>query len=265
MALRKDSSTKSFRSKKLVQSRLQLDSQRSAIIKCEKCEMSYIPTSLDDVTLHNKYHNMLLRGRKWSHKWGHQYQLDVNGPDQDNSFRAITPPMSSPIKSRANKPDMVAKIRKGHNVEVRIMLEIMGVVNKELNAPDDENEFWMNGDKDGCAFVYVRNDRAIGAITMEVLQPERCRWMVYETRAIVEHVKPVFKLGISRIWVCKSFRGEGIASKLIDIARNNTVLGHPIPKHLVAWSQPTDSGGKLARKYNGAEHKSGNILIPCYI
>ncbi|KAL3229728.1 N-acetyltransferase ECO1 [Nakaseomyces bracarensis] len=255
---------KSYRSKKLVQSRLKLDCDRSPIVKCEKCEMSYMSASMDDIALHSKYHGMMLKGRHWSSKWGERHHVDQ---EESSVRRAITPPMSSPIRGQTRKLDVVVKVRRGHTSEVNAMLEIMGVVNRELNAPHDENEFWSSehGETRGNAFVYVRNERAIGAITMEVLKPERCRWMVYESRAIVEPVQPVFKIGVSRIWVCKSYRGEGIASTMIDIARRHTIPGINIPKNLVAWSQPTNSGGKLARKYNGAKHKSGNILIPCYL
>lgn len=256
--------TKSFRSKKLVQSRLRLGSDQNPIVKCDKCEMSYIRTSLDDVASHSNYHNMVLKGRKWSSRWGYRFRLEDIEQDQEVLNRALTPPMSSPMKGVNKQQDIIVKIRKGHTAEVNAMLEIMAVVNKELNA-SDENEFWSNDGMGGCAFVYVRSERAIGAITIEVLKPGRCKWMVYENKSIVEHVRPVFKLGISRIWVSKSFRGEGVASKLIDIARQNTILGLTIPKHLVAWSQPTESGGKLARKYNGVKHKSGNTLIPCYL
>lgn len=66
-------------------------------------------------------------------------------------------------------------------------------------------------------------------------------------------------LGISRIWTSPKHRGQGIANTLLDLA----LAQHPIPdcsssdkgegagQGLVAFSQPTDAGAKLARRWFG--------------
>lgn len=149
--------------------------------------------------------------------------------------------------------------------EVKATVEIMNIVNDELNAPHDENDFWSLPGGQGKAFVYVKDNRAVGVVTVEVLEPSRGRWMVYESKSIIEHVRPTFLLGISRIWVCRTERHKNIATKLLEAARENTIYGRSIDRWQIAWSQPTDSGGKLASSYNGTRHKSGKILIPCYI
>ena len=53
-------------------------------------------------------------------------------------------------------------------------------------------------------------------------------------------------VGISRIWTSRMFRSKGIASMLLDCVRSNFFYGMEVPKDLVAFSQPTESGGRLA-------------------
>ncbi|KAI9843575.1 MAG: N-acetyltransferase O1 (Establishment of cohesion protein 1) [Sclerophora amabilis] len=56
-------------------------------------------------------------------------------------------------------------------------------------------------------------------------------------------------LGISRIWTSSSHRRKGIASTLMEHARRLFVYGMEVPKDMMAFSQPTDSGGRLARRW----------------
>lgn len=56
-------------------------------------------------------------------------------------------------------------------------------------------------------------------------------------------------IGISRIWTSKMFRNKGIATMLLDCVRGNFFYGMEVPKDLVAFSQPTESGGRLAMRW----------------
>lgn len=64
------------------------------------------------------------------------------------------------------------------------------------------------------------------------------------------------KLGVNRIWVHPEFRRQGVAFQLLDCARNNFYLGHCIPRHCVAFSDPTEAGSALAVRYN-----DGRLLV----
>ncbi|KAH7586624.1 zinc-finger of acetyl-transferase ESCO [Nakaseomyces glabratus] len=254
--------SKSSNGKRLVQSKLNINNE--TILKCPKCEMKYSPNSIDDVATHKKYHDLHINGRNWSQTWG--FPIHDTTPST-----IIATPSSSPFKtgkSVNNKNnERIVMIQENKPAEVKAMLEIMDIVNQELNAPQDENNFWRkpNAEHQGKAIVYIKDKKAVGAITVEVLKQHKCRWMIYETRTLVEHVRPQFTLGISRIWVCRAQRGKGIAEKLLDAARISAIPGQNVDKMKLAWSQPSDSGGKLAKKYNGVKHKSGHILIPCYL
>ena len=61
-------------------------------------------------------------------------------------------------------------------------------------------------------------------------------------------------LGISRIWTSDSSRRQGIARRLLDCAIENFEFAISIPKDKVAFSQPTESGAKLARSWFGKDN-----------
>ena len=245
---------------KFVQSRLNLGIKDNKLTKCPSCEMSYSPNVINDLTTHDKYHDLHLRGRKWSFKWG----LTIQSSNVTNMSN-LTPPPSSSSQKTGQSNEYIVMINPDLNAELRAMSELMELVNNELNAPHDENDFWSKPNGKGKAFAYIKNERAVGVITMEVLNNDRGRWMIYENKNLIDHVRPKFILGISRIWVCRTQRSHGIATKLLEVAREHTIYGKPVEKWEVAWSQPTESGGKLASKYNGVKHKSGKLLLPCYL
>lgn len=238
---------------KYKQSRLQFGNGKKTLVKCPKCDMTYSPTALDDKVTHQNYHDLYLKGRKWPSGWGITMNQDIS---------TITPPSSS---SGTLKTDRIVMVRPDKPNEVKAALELMEVVNNELNAPHDENEFWTTTDGNGKAFLYIKDGRAVGAVTMEILQPGRGRWMIYKSKRLVQSQRPSFILGISRIWVSRSNRAAGIASQLLEVGRKYTIYGEVVDKRFLAWSQPTESGGHLASKYNSVKHSSGELLIPCYI
>ncbi|KAG0667938.1 N-acetyltransferase O1 (Establishment of cohesion protein 1) [Maudiozyma exigua] len=239
-------------SKRYIQSRLQIGGSHSnKLIKCQKCDMTYSPNNIDDTTAHKAFHETYLKGKKWSKNWGITVYATLN---------QLTPPPSQNLQN-----DRIVMVRPDHQPEVNATLEVMNIVNNELHAPQDENDFWLDEHSNGKAFLYIKDDRAVGAVTIEPLKQGRGRWMIYDSKKLVSNVIPNFEIGISRIWVCKSQRGKNIASKLLEASRFNTTTRNVLPKSSIAWSQPTDDGGKLALKYNSVRHKSGKILLPCYI
>ncbi|KAL1303328.1 hypothetical protein AAFC00_006729 [Neodothiora populina] len=70
------------------------------------------------------------------------------------------------------------------------------------------------------------------------------------------------QMGISRIWVSSSCRQKGIASAMLDCASRTFCDGTIIPKEEIAFSQPTQSGARLARRWFGV--KSGwHVYADC--
>ncbi|AGO12334.1 AaceriAEL024Cp [[Ashbya] aceris (nom. inval.)] len=252
---------------RLLQSRLKFARGAGTLKKCIECQMSYIADSPADCTEHKKYHDLHLYGKKWLLSWGTAIQ-------DTTSSQYITPPSTSGSNgsgsgAKGEREDYIAYITPGKAAEVKAMMEIMYIVNNELTAPHDENAFWSEEGTSsrGRAFVYIKDGRAVGAVTVEYLKEDdgRGRWMRVSTRELVPEVVPRVRLGISRIWVCRKQRGKGIATRLLECVRKYAILGNEVARWEMAWSQPSESGGKLATRYNSVRHKSGELLIPCYI
>ena len=58
-------------------------------------------------------------------------------------------------------------------------------------------------------------------------------------------------MGISRIWTSNSHRRQGIAKRLLDCAASSFLYGMSIEQESIAFSQPTESGSKLASSWFG--------------
>ena len=116
-------------------------------------------------------------------------------------------------------------------------------------------------------YLYIRGNKCVGACLAEriweafpALDPDTTSKQACELSAtpqssslsIGSKPEPAI-LGISRIWTSNQHRKKGIATQLLDCARSDFLYGMKIKKAKVAFSQPTESGGKLARKWYGSK------------
>jgi N-acetyltransferase len=65
-------------------------------------------------------------------------------------------------------------------------------------------------------------------------------------------------LGVRIVWVSSQQRRQGVASRLLDVARCHTVPGYVAAKGQVAYSQPTAAGAALAARYT---RLGGSFLV----
>ena len=112
-------------------------------------------------------------------------------------------------------------------------------------------------------YLYIRGQKCVGACLAERIQgaytvvnqddafegnvPDKLQSSSIAVGSAVERVI----LGISRIWTSNLHRKLGIASWLLESARSDFLYGMTIEKSMVAFSQPTESGGQLAQKWFG--------------
>lgn len=204
--------------------------------QCNDCGMSYLKNVQSDIKIHHKYHQKCLNGRDWSENWGEK--LVSFG---SNQYICCVNPKNLP--------------------ETKAALELLEIVNRDLNAPDD-NEFWMKNEDLGKVFVYVKDKRAIGIVSIERIKSGK--WFSVDDGKVVSKIDVELLAGISRIYVSKNFRRSGIALHLLQTSQKHLIYGLIVPKSKYGWSQPSSSGGKLAKQFNGVKHKSGKILIPVY-
>lgn len=157
----------------------------------------------------------------------------------------------------------------------RVVESLLNVVEQELGGVGiDREELWTEvsgaSETDAMAkcdrykaYLYIRGHKCVG-----VCLTERIR-KAYEVQApdsqvgkgtgsrsssitVSEDSKPA-TLGISRVWTSTFTRRSGVARKILDSALDNFVYGMKVSKDMVAFSQPTESGGNLAKSWFGKE------------
>ena len=121
------------------------------------------------------------------------------------------------------------------------------------------------------AYIYIQGDKCIGLCLAERIRgayqalddtssiadgSARPRTPQSKSSSIAVDTERIpATLGIHSIWTSTKYRRLGIASRLLECARKNFVYGIQVPKNLMAFSQPTASGGNLARKWFGESHR----------
>jgi ribosomal protein S18 acetylase RimI-like enzyme len=102
-------------------------------------------------------------------------------------------------------------------------------------------------------FMYVRQKRVVGLVAVESIK-HAYRLLTFQvtkhTNQDPSHLSSLDRstvpinavLGIQLLWVHKRHRHQGIAKKLVDIARLFMVFGYVVPYHQIALSSPTESG-----------------------
>lgn len=235
---------------------------------CATCGMTYYKHVSNDNDLHEKYHFNFINGITWPTSFCSNI-LERFIVLADSSVEARRTSKSKKLHS-SSKETLIITIDRKLIKQVKRVEELLKAVNRELNAPSD-GKAWQKdykGPIQGKAFIVVIDGRAIGICTTEPINDveKQCRWIIHRTQGIVPNqVNKLIKLGISRIWVAPKWRLRGLAKRLLDIVLAHSVYGIVLDKKEIGFSQPSFSGGLLARSFNGVIHKSGEVLIPVYL
>lgn len=251
---------------------MQIDLGHEVRKTCRTCGMEYIPSVREDAALHSKF-----------------CALNVGGVDMGKLFvKDDSVKRMRSERAREDELEMVVAVDRKSSLAARNRTrKVLDVVNAELSATDiDDERLWgglnpeqriietrkgsSEGDKRGDrfkAFLYLIHDKCVGFCLAEKISSA---FEVVDGRAAGEDgtrvtttsksssismstSADVALLGISRIWISKTYREKGLAVDLLECARNSFFYGVETPKALVAFSQPTESGGRLAKRYFGAE------------
>ena len=259
--------------KNSVRKQMRIDLGENPRKTCAQCGMEYVPTNSEDAALHHDFHHMDSTG------------IEV-GPVlmRDPATRLI-----APKKSTLGHNEAVLMVDRRSSTTTRKKIKkILDIVNTELSAAQiDDESLWGSVDSGSRisskrktrsepadsveaqfkAFIYLAGDRCIGVCLIQrisfgykVVEPsvEECKLMDNSARAqsssiSISNTPEVALLGVMRIWTSRSFRRRGIAETLLDCARRHFFYGLEVTKDLVAFSQPTESGAKLAKRWYGLE------------
>ncbi|XJO78439.1 hypothetical protein BDV3_002879 [Batrachochytrium dendrobatidis] len=216
---RKATSVKQKQTKEMVQTTLQLGQRQPRSQKCKECEMEYSIGSAEDDQLHKAYHRQYMDGIRW------QVSLPSLFIGLDRSF-------------------IIHIHSSEHPKEWCKFLNLVSIVDKELGAiPSDIPKTGT-----GQGFVCLTPDgRVKGCVLAEPIH--YAHESISDTTYSDERVDAI--CGISRIWVSKLDRRQGIATRLLDAVRHRFILGQVLPHQLLALSQPSSAGRLLANHYFG--------------
>lgn len=236
-----------------VQGILNFPSSQSGSKSCKVCGMTFFPYSPTDKILHTKHHNAFVNGPPW--------------PPTPSEVPVHEFRVSADKKTASKKTFKVYCADKSLPRQVARVEKLLAMVNQELNAPEASTA-WKDATDLGKAFVIIVLDKAVGLCVTEAIGDveKQARWMVHKTQEIVPNqVNRRLRVGVSRIWIAPKWRRHGLGLLLLEAVLKNLVYGIHLARNQVAFSQPSHAGGLLAKKFNGVQHKSGEMLVPVYL
>ena len=240
---------------------MQLDLGNETRKTCPTCSMEYIPSNSEDAALHKKFHEMNSTGidlgkafvRANSCRWVYK------ATRFDEGYVVVIDRKASPtVRNQAKK--------------------VLEVVSKELSSPDIADDIlWSQIEppkhlqaSEGTEkvdrykfFLHMKDSRCVGlCLTERIWESRPVEQVSMEQNGagqsngssvtVGKETRPAI-VGISRIWTSESSRRKGIAMDLLDCVVMNFIYGMEMSKDELAFSQPTDSGKRLAQSFFGPD------------
>ena len=243
---------------------------------CRACGMEYIPSVKEDSAMHKEFCGMNAGG------------VELGKPFlKDETLKRLVPQGAS----RQEREEVVIVDQRSSLAAKTKVRKVLQLVNAELSAAEIYDETLWEPQKSGAsekqttgkrkggqqhhekgtdrfkAFMYLVGDRCVSFCLAEKISnafpvvnqnesasnEDRVVVASKSSSISVSTTANIALLGVSRIWTSKSHRKRGLALELLECARNNFFYGVQVPKNLVAFSQPTESGGRLAQRWFGAK------------
>ncbi|KAH8727099.1 sister chromatid cohesion acetyltransferase-like protein Eco1 [Phaeosphaeriaceae sp. PMI808] len=262
------------KTKRMVQMQLDLASEHRKA--CKICGMEYIPSNTEDSAVHRKFHGMNLRGVEFTKPIVERLRKNIVWNGDDGSFIAVIGRRDA-LVLRNRTTDVLQLV----NTELAAVPISDEELWSQICAPNNEttpkrqqssskrpNQYVDQPSVDRFkTYVYIIGQKCVGVCLVEriweaytVLDQEDAGVRTGETNPgpqsssiSISEASSAAMIGISRIWTSNQHRKAGIATRLLDCARSDFLYGLTVEKEKVAFSQPTESGGKLARRWFGCE------------
>ncbi|MCJ1386430.1 N-acetyltransferase O1 (Establishment of cohesion protein 1) [Xylographa soralifera] len=257
--------------KKVRLTQMQIDLGGEIRRACKECGMDYIPSNAEDAALHKEFHSMNIGGVDM----GKGFARDVTVVGRAGEGEVVAVVEAKSALGLRNKARRVLGIV---NKELGAVDFEEGTLWGKVAVATRDNKKKRTGKRRGLragreeekeerfkVFLYLASDKCIGLCLAERIH-NASKVIASEEHDASEHnasvgaksssistemAREAALLGISRIWTSKSHRRKGISSALLDCARGNFFYGIEVPKEMVAFSQPTESGGRLAQQWFG--------------
>jgi N-acetyltransferase len=251
-----------------------LDLGQKTTRTCPDCGMSYTPTQREDAALHARFHTQSAAESRGAAPPRISPQTvkallagngvcSISGGGGGASGAIVcVRPGDEAAKRRAAETCLRVAERELGAVEMRAE-ELWG--QKELKSAGESGDAYR-------LFMCLRGQQCVGLLLAERIETARAAVsqaggtalsdgeVVPATQELspVEDC-PVFAsneeypavLGIARIWTARSARRSGVAQGLLEQACRNFLPGAVVETDRVAFSQPTQMGARLARRFFG--------------
>ncbi|KAI4729874.1 hypothetical protein E4T49_02192 [Aureobasidium sp. EXF-10728] len=267
-------------SKSLVQ--MQLNFGQSMRKTCKECRMEYVPSAPEDLALHKKFHTQHTNGVVMDRDFLTKVKSEKavwHGPQGDFviSLSGSQDPKHWLKKARAVFDMATADLGAVDIPDEKLWGSQFAASNGRNKAPNSKEE-----EKGRYKlYLYMDNGRCVGLCLAEGIEKA---FKVVESKKQVETTikgeeqeteeekkasdsaemqssellsisqePDEAAIGISRIWTSRGSRKKGIARVLLKCVAK-TFLSKVTPKDMVAFSQPTEMGTALARRWFAQEY-----------
>jgi hypothetical protein len=238
--------------------------------------MEYIPSNAEDAALHRKFHAMDVGGVDFTKATVERLRKNQMWSGGDGSFVAVVGRKDAlALRNRTSDVLKVVNTELGavpiSDDELWSQTRASEAARSQIHKPSDLDSSKVQSAQTRVdrfkVYLYVRGHKCVGACLAEriweaytVLGQDDASAQARQLPSVNESssisisaaTTPAL-LGISRIWTSKEHRKQALATRLLDCARTDFLYGLTVEKDKVAFSQPTESGGKLARKWFGCE------------
>jgi N-acetyltransferase len=264
-------------SKPLVQ--MQLNFGQSMRKTCKECRMEYVPSAPEDVALHRKFHAQHTNGVSMDRDFLTKVKAEKavwHGPQGDFiiSLSGSQDPKHWLKKARAVFDMATADLGAVDIPDEKLwgsQSATSGARNKAADVKEEKDDRYK-------LYLYMDNGRCVGLCLAEGIEkafrvvepkkkaeqekgaeeeeerkvPESAGAQGIELLSISQDTDEA-AIGISRIWTSRGSRKKGIARALLKCVAK-TFLSKVTSKELVAFSQPTEMGTALARRWFGQKY-----------
>ncbi|KAL7574948.1 hypothetical protein ACA910_010771 [Epithemia clementina (nom. ined.)] len=159
--------------------------------------------------------------------------------------------------------NVIVEVRSTDPITVRKKAEaVREIAHKELGfVANDESKCIFR-----TTFLFVKNGHIIGLLAVEPVR-EAYPLLLSNLERSCSSVHAT--MGVHTIWVLAHFRGQSVASQLLDVARTKFLYGPScLPTSEIAFSSPTEAGIAFASRYIWKSKEStenAHILVyDCY-
>lgn len=264
--------------KSMVQMQLDLVGQHRKA--CKTCGMEYIPSNTEDAAMHKKFHAMNFGGVDFTKAAIERFRKNQAWSGGDGSFIAVVGRKDA-VALRKRASDVLKVVntelaavpiadeelwgQAGQTFFADAPVPVSNASKSPISAMDEPNAPLVDRFR---VFLYLQGNKCVGACLAERIweaftvlaehdaSEEVCQLPSTAPKSSsisISSTSDLANLGISRIWTSNQHRKQGVATRLLDTARSNFIYGLTVEKDKVAFSQPTESGGKLARKWFGRD------------